>query len=414
MARAFWLSAPFVRLWAATGAANLGDGITRFGLPLLALAVGAPPSGVAAVTAALTFAWPAFGLFAGWIVDRAPRGALLVAANATRALVAGALVIVLVTDSLTLPLILAAAVLLGVAETLVDTALTATVPLVVETSGYGRANARLEATINATNELAGPPLAGLLAGVALALTAVSGAGLYAVAALLLIGLLPRRSTGTAGRGEQPIEKAMSGLWSGILLLAREPLLRSLTLFTAAMNLVWSAALSLLVIYAVAPGPLGLSPAGYGTLLTAMAVGGLAASVITEPLRRRFGDARLLIADCIGTVLLVLPVAIGGGVVFVAVGAVIAGAGSSIWRIINATIRQNLTPPELLGRVYAASRVISWGVVPVGSLAAGFTADVWGVQFVFAAATVLAIGVAVAFLPFANQAARKAAPARPLA
>src|SRR5690606_3467858 len=105
----------------------------------------------------------------------------------------------------------------------------------------------------------------------------------------------------------------------------------ITLFTAAMNLVWAAAVALLVVYAVEPGPLGLSPAQYGMVLTAMAAGGLAAAAVLERLRVRFGVTTLMIADCVGTVLLVAPVALGTGTWGVVTGVVVAGAGSSIWR-----------------------------------------------------------------------------------
>ncbi len=396
------LGRPFHLLWLATGAANLADGMIRFLFPVLALAVGAPPSGVAAVTAAITLAWPLFGLHAGWLVDRADRRALLTSVNFARALVLGVVAALYAGGSLTLPVILGAALILGLAETIVDTALTSTVPLVVPPAHFGRANARLEATINAANELLGPSLAGLAAGITLGLTASSSAGLYGLVAIVLLGLsitAPAPATTTT-----PPKRA---LLSGLRFLWRNPLLRTLTLFTAAMNVVWATAIALLVVYAVAPGPLGLSPTAYGLLLTAVAGGGLVASVLTEPMRRRAGDALLLIADCVGTILLVLPVAAGLGTPFVAAGAVVAGAGSSVWRIINATIRHNLTPVDLLGRVYSASRVISWGVVPVSAGLAGLAADAWGVRTVFTIATYLAVAVALALIPYAARAERAA-------
>ncbi|MFD2356636.1 hypothetical protein ACFSTC_56355 [Nonomuraea ferruginea] len=79
------LGRSFNGLWFGTGAANLGDGMALFALPLLALAVGASPGGVAAVTTALTLAWPLFGLHAGWIADRVDRRALLTGVNLARA-----------------------------------------------------------------------------------------------------------------------------------------------------------------------------------------------------------------------------------------------------------------------------------------------------------------------------------------
>ncbi|MDV3222607.1 MFS transporter [Intrasporangium sp.] len=415
------LGRPFHRLLIAGGAANLGDGMVRVLLPLMALAIGATASGVAAVAAASTVAWPVFGLHAGWLVDRADRRRLLVAANVVRAVTLSALGAAILAEGLQLWMILAAAIVLGVAETIVDTAVTSLVPTVVEPSGYGRANSRIEATVNVTNELLGPSLAGLLAGLTLAAAAGSSAALYAVAVAVLIGLhaAGRRHGGAAdGAAARPIPRPTADttdrdqrarrLTSGLRFIWATPLLRALVLFTAAMNVVWGGSIALLVVYAVEPGPLGLSPAAYGLLLTTMAVGGIAASVLTEPLRRRFGDARLLIADAVGTVLLVLPVALGAGVVAVAVGAVVAGAGSSVWRIINATIRQVITPDDLLGRVYAATRVISWGVVPVAAVVAGGSAEAWGLRTTFTGLTVLAVVVAIAFVPFAARAERAAA------
>lgn len=445
------LGRSFNGLWFGTGAANLGDGVALFTLPLLAIGVGASPGGVAAVTTAITLAWPLFGLHAGWIVDRVDRRALLAGVNLVRAVVLGGLTVAHLAGVLTLPLILAAAVLLGVGETLVDTALTSTIPLIVAPAARNRANARIEGTINITNQLAGPPLAGLLAAATLALATGAGAVLYvlAIAGILVMTLPPvparTRTAGpsnpgepltskpshpgepltagpsnpgealttehghpgevpAAGRVATPAEEsqdpARGGLGAGLRYLWGQPVVRTLTLYTAVMNLVWAAATALLVVYAVAPGPLGLSTTQYGLLLTGMAVGGLVASMVVERLRRRFGVTTLLIADAGGTVLLVLPVAVDAPAWAVAAGVVVAGAGSSIWRILVATIRQNLSPPELLGRVYAASRVLSWGVLPPGAALAGVVAEVWGVRMAFVLATVVALVVMVAFVRYA--------------
>ncbi|MFG1947423.1 MFS transporter [Nonomuraea sp. NPDC048826] len=402
------LGRSFNGLWFGTGAANLGDGLALFVLPLLALAIGTSPGGVAAVTTALTLAWPVFGLHAGWIVDRVDRRALLTGVNLARAVVLAGLTAAYMTGALSLVLILVAAVLLGVAETLVDTALTSTIPRVVAPALRTRANARIEATINITNQLAGPPLAGLLAATTLALATGAGAALYvlAVAGILVMTLSPVPVTPvpvTPAPVEAPepgTPQRTDGVVAGIRYLWRQPVVRTLTLYTALMNVVWAAHGALFVVYAVAPGPLGLSTTQYGLLLTAMAVGGLVASMVVEPLRRRFGVTTLLVADAAGTVLLVLPVAMEASAWVVAAGAVVAGAGSSIWRILVATIRQNLSPPELLGRIYAASRVISWGILPPSAAVAGVIAEVWGVRAAFVAATVLALAVMAAFIRYA--------------
>lgn len=394
------LGRSFHGLWMSTGAANLGDGVALFALPLMALAAGASAGGVAAVTVALTLAWPVVGLHAGWLVDRVDRRQLVIGVNLVRGGVLAVLTVSVLAGELSLPLVLAAAALLGIAETLVDTALTAIVPMVVGTADRTRANARLEATVNVANQLVGPPLAGALAGIALSAATGAGTALYLLAAGGLLAVAV--SSPSAGQVVAPDRRdpAGTGFAAGMRYLWRHRVLRMLTLFTAAMNVVWAAALSLLVVYAVDPGPLRLSPAGYGLILTAMAAGGLAVSMVVDRLRRRFGVTRLLIADCVGTVLLVLPVAAGAHAVLVAAGAVVAGAGAAVWRILVATLRQDLAPPELLGRIYAASRVISWGVLPAGAALAGLAAEIWSIRAVFAMATGLAVLTFVGFVGFA--------------
>ncbi|HMG29414.1 MAG TPA: hypothetical protein VK585_04775 [Jiangellaceae bacterium] len=228
--------------------------IALFTLPLLALAVGATAGGVAAVTAALTLAWLLFGLYAGWLVDRLPRRALLVTVNLVRAGVLIALAALYANGGLGMVTVLVAALLLGVAET-------------------------------------------------------------------LAAVVVRPHTTPSARVAPP-----TGVGAGLRHLWRQPVLSALTLFTAAMNVVWAAWTALFVVYAVRPGPLDLTPAQYGFLLTAMAVGGLLASTTVDVLRRGFGVGPLLVADAAGTVLLVAPAAVGAPLWAVAAGAVVAGSG----------------------------------------------------------------------------------------
>ena len=308
------LGRDFAALWAANSTANLGDAMYWLALPLLALGLGASPGQVAAVTVLLTLAWPVFGLPAGLIADRFDRRTLVVAVNAGRTAVLVVLSVLMLTATATIEAIYAAAFLLGVGETLVDSSLAALVPATVRDDGLlGRANARLEVAQTVTNQFVGPPLAGLLAAAGLAWVTGSGAALYLVTIPLLWAMRGRYRVDRAAVRERFVPAVTAGL----RFLWRHRLLRSLTLITMAMNIFWSAWLAMLVVYAVAPGPVGLAPAGYGLLLTAMAVGGVAGAALVEPLRRWLGERRVLALDVVGTILLIgtpavttSPIAIG--------------------------------------------------------------------------------------------------------
>lgn len=387
------LGRDFAALWAANSMANLGDAMYWIALPLLALGLGASPAQVAAVTVLLTAAWPIFGLPAGLIADRLDRRTLVVAVNAGRTAVLGVLSVLMLTGTATIGAIYGAAFLLGVGETLVDSSLAALVPATVRDDGLlGRANARLEVAQTVTNQFVGPPLAGLLAAAGLAWVTGSGAALYLVTIPLLWAMRGRYRVGRPAVRERFVPAVTAGL----RFLWHHRLLRSLTLITTAMNVFWSAWLATLVVYAVAPGPVGLNPAGYGLLLTAMAVGGVAGAALVEPLRRRLGDRRVLALDVVGTILLIGTPAITADPLAIGAAMLVGGAGSAVWRVICAVLRQRLTPADLLGRVSSASRAISWGVLPFGAALGGALAELWGIRAVFVVGGLASLGLLVLF------------------
>ena len=385
----------FNLLWSSTAASNLADGMALVLLPLVALDGGADPAGVAVITVAATIAWPLLGLHAGWIVDRFPKRVILGLGNAGRGLAFGALAVLAATGNPPLWAVIAVALVYGIGETLVDTGINASVPTLVEPAGRTSANSRIEAAITVTNSLAGRPLAGLVVGLGFGLALGSVFLLYATGAVLAVSiaaLSARRSAEPdADGGAAPVR-----LREGLTVLWRHPSLRALTILTGLMNLVWAVFEALFIVYAVRPGPLQLPPAGYGLLLSLGAAGGILASVVTPWLSRRFPATGLLAVDTVGTVLLVLPVALGAPLWVVAIGIVLASGGSTVWRIIASSYRQQEVEDRLLGRVYAAYRVISWGTLPVGGLLASLVAGLADVRTAFAVATGVAVAGIVLF------------------
>ena len=86
--------------------------------------------------------------------------------------------------------------------------------------------------------------------------------------------------------------------------------------------------------------------------------------------RRFDSAQTLIGAAIvsGVGYLIMAAAQGwqlAGPAFALVGFAV-GVGA----VVSDALRQRLTPPEVMGRVGAASRGIVWGAAPVGALVAG--------------------------------------------
>jgi MFS family permease len=391
-------SANFWKIWSANGLSNLGDGLYQITLPLLAAGLTRSPSLVAALGVMSSLPWLIFALQAGSIVDRFDRRKVMLWVNGGRLLILLSLTLAVMTGYVSLPMLYIAALLLGIGETLMDTALTSIVPSVVSKDRLTWANARITAGQTVTNTFIGPPLAGYLAGIGFAVATGSSTLMYVLAGFAL--LLMRGTFSVSPRQEaQTDQNLWQHLTEGIRFLWKDSLIRDLTLFTASMNLFWSGWGALIVLYAVRPGPMGLSEFEYGIFLTAMAIGGLLGSVVCERLQKSLGTRNALALDFIGTILLVGVPALTTNLWAVGAAAFFAGMGATVWVILVASIRQRLVPGELLGRVYSASRFVSWGIGPIGAILAGFVAELWGIRTMFAIGGIVSIGLLFLFLSF---------------
>ncbi|MDH3292945.1 MAG: MFS transporter, partial [Acidimicrobiia bacterium] len=190
------LGSNYYKLMAASVISNLGDGVGVIAYPWLASAVTRNPILIAGVAAAQRLPWLLFTLPAGVITDRNDRRRLMVGANAVRAVltlaVAGAVLLrqgslptpdqvaggraaglaadlVESTDVLLYAVIVAATLLLGMAEVLYDNSAQTFMPAIVDRSNLEKANGRLWSAEMVANNFVGPPLAGLLLAIAFSL-----------------------------------------------------------------------------------------------------------------------------------------------------------------------------------------------------------------------------------------------------
>ena len=182
------LGRPFWTWWSAAVLTNLGDGIRLAAFPLLAAVLTDEPLLVGAVAAASGMPWLLTGLLAGDLADRMGARRLLPAADAARVVVLAGLVALLVADRAGITAVLTAAFLLGVAETVRDTAAETVVPRLVRDDQLERAGGRLTAGSLIGNEFAGPLIGGLLFGAGAALPFLASGAATALAVLLVLSL----------------------------------------------------------------------------------------------------------------------------------------------------------------------------------------------------------------------------------
>ncbi|WP_407285326.1 MFS transporter [Streptomyces sp. BP-8] len=395
-ARRVDLGRPFRWLWASTAASNAGDGVTRTLLPLLVVTHHPDPAAVAGLTAVNMLPWLLFALPAGVLVDRVDRRRIVLGSNLVRAaaLLGAALVL---ADDRPLALLYALAFLLGIAETLADTAAPAMLPRLVDERHLERANGRLMAAQIVLNETAGPPVAGLLVGVTAAAALATGGVLYALAALLLFGLAPLVRPGR--------EAAPGGAGGGVLRDIREGLgfvlgdrtLRLTLAASALYGLVFSATFSMLVL--LSDRTLGLSETGYGLLLAAGSLGAVAGSWLAPRAAARVPTVRLARWSLVASGAAYAALGLGRHPVLAALALAANGVFMMGWNIPVMSLRQRLTPEDLQGRVMSVSRLCSWGTMPVGATLGGLLAEALSVPAVFVVCgAVLATGALLLLAP----------------
>ncbi|MER7892877.1 MFS transporter [Micromonospora sp. NPDC094482] len=372
----------FRALWAGAAVTNLADGVVKLTLPLVAVSMTGSPALVAGITLANTLPWLLFSLPAGALADRADRRRLIMTMAAARALVLAVLVGAILADVLPLAGLYAGALLLGTAEVFADTTRMSVVPMVVPRNRMESAFAKLTATETAANEFIGPPLGGLLAAAGLA-AALGAGGLGYAGALLALAIMtghyrsngyPRPATGASG--------LRADIWEGIQYVWRERILRTLLLVAGAASGCWAAWMAVIVVYAVAPGPMDLSRSEYGLLIGALGVGGVVGASAAPALTRRLGRRVVLATSMASFAVLLAAPAITSSPRLIAVTTVLGGAGSGAWNVTYSSLRALVVPDEMMGRYSGVSRLTSWGSMPLGALLAGLTAELISVRAVF--------------------------------
>ncbi|MEH0937295.1 MFS transporter [Micromonospora psammae] len=388
-------------LWSATVASRFGDALRTPALALLAATLTRDPRMVALVTVAAQLPPLLFGLLGGVYADRWDRRRTMAAVDAARAVLVGGLAVAVAAGGATVALLVLTAALLAALGSLFDAASFAVLPSLVPADRLAAANGRLQAGTAVAGGFVGAPVAGVLFTVAAALPFALDAGTFALAALLVLALGHRSGSAGAGRpagtdgGAAPARRSV---WreagDGLRFIAADPVLRRITLLTAATNLAISGLMSVLVLHALEV--LRVPAAAYGGFLAAAALGGLAGALGAGRLAARFGTLPALRGVLVGQTLALTGFALARHPVPGAVALAVFAAGTTLWNSLWAGYGQQRVPAHLLGRVGGGQRMAGLLTAPVGAAAAGFAGAAYGVAPVAWAAAgvfVLATGAA---------------------
>jgi MFS family permease len=388
--------APFRFLVAGRTVTMLGNAVAPIALAFAVLDLTGSARDLGLVVGARSLANVMFVLFGGVIADRLPRNLVMVGASVVAAATQAAVAATVLTDTASIPLLLALSAVNGAVAAIAMPATSALLPQTVPADVRQQANAINRLATNGAMIL-GASLGGLLVayvgpGWGLAVDAAT----FAVAASLfvLIRVAPPAPVipEVENAATTAATSAAASAWTSIFAALRDGWteFRSRTWLWAVVAGFCATNAAIAGTTAVL-GPLAADESfgrgAWGVILAAETVGMVVGGLVAIKLRVR----RLLlwgVAWCFGDVFL-----IGGlgltPVVGVLVGAaLLAGFAVEQFSVAWETTMQEHIPGDKLARVYSYDMLGSFLAIPLGQVIAGPLADAYGPRPVLVGAAVL--------------------------
>ena len=389
-----WRNPDFVKLWGSLTITHFGGQVTFLALPLTAaLLLNATPFEVGVLTALEALPFALFGLFAGVLVDRAPKLPIIIAADVGRGLALLAVPFCAWFGVLSMPLLYAVGFLVGTGSIIGWPAYQVFMTERVGRGNLVEANAKIGLSDSAA-QLIGPGLAGALiqwltAPIAILLDAIS----FFVSALMLRGIPPAATDAPKSKPRS----VKTEIQEGLRVVWENPTLRALVWSIGIWQIFRHAFIAIVVLYAARE--LGFSAGRVGVLFMMAGVGSLAAAALTSRINTRFGMGNTMLAGLAGTGVAWLVMAAATGPLWVA-SIIFAGSlflldlSAMIFFINYLTLRQAVTPDRLLGRVTSTMIALTVACAPFGGLFGGWTAEQIGLRATLAIAGAGALVLAV--------------------
>ena len=366
-----WRHRDFLKLWSGQTVSILGSSISGLALPTTAILVlHATAFEVGLLIALARLPFPVLALVAGAWVDRIRRRPPMIAADLARAAALGSIPVAALFGVLSLYQLYAVALVTGIFTVLFDVSYLAYVPGLVGRDSVLEGNTQLQFSNSVTN-LVGPGLAGLLIQLLGAARAIAfDASSFVVSALTLLWIRQPETSLQASGGS-----GLQDIGEGLGFVFGEPVLRSLILILGVAIFGFHAFET--VEYPFLYQQLQLSPGIVGLILSIGGVGALAGVFVTSRVISAIGVGRaigsagmvqgvLVVGFALATILPPVPTLL----------VLVFGAGflDPIHNVTQQSLRQNLTPDRLQGRMNATFRTVYWGAWPLGNLVGGLLAS----------------------------------------
>jgi MFS family permease len=388
------LSGDFSKFWVGQTISNLGSSFSLLALPLIVFQLTGSAVNLAITTAAFFLPYLLFGLVIGAWVDRVDRKRMMIAVDFGRAAVIASIPALSAVDALSVWWIYAVTFLTSTLTIAFDSGEFAAIPSLVDRDDLVTANGRIQASYQAA-QFVGPILAGGLLGAGLPIEHVllldAGSFLVSAAALGIV----RGSFNAPNDPEREPTSLRRDVVEGLRYVLSHPVLRNISLMMALFNFVGSTTIAQLVLFA--KERLDASDSEVGFLFSAGSAGIVVLGLLAGRIRRRLSFS----VAALGALMLY------GILTFVFAWTDVYWLALPLWGLISGlglffnintiSLRQEIVPSHMLGRVMSIAGVLAWSAIPLGTLLGGYVIEATGdVALVYAAIGVLTFLIAFSF------------------
>ncbi|MET7276763.1 MFS transporter [Kribbella sp. NPDC005582] len=372
--------------WGSQTASFVGDRLTGFAVPSIAiLTLNASSAEVGVLSALGWFAYPAFGLVAGAALPHLPRRRVMIGGELVRCAAFATVPAAAVLGGAGIEQLFVVVAVAGVAMVFVDVAGQTYLPAIVAPGTLVGANAKLQSSDSAS-KLVGPALAGLLLR-----TTGSTIGLFLSALPFLASAYGRtRITAVEPPADPAQAPFVQRIRTGLAFVQSHPVLRRQVSAAAVRSFGSGMVDAVLLLFAYRV--LGLSSLAGGLLIAAGSVGGLLGAFLANRLAGKLGTRRVLLLTSVEALCwLAIPLClVTQPAITLVLIRVLAGGWLPVWNVVTTSVRQQVTPSALQSTVHATARTLTSSTVPLGALTGGFAGGVLSSQLGAATGLVLVL------------------------
>lgn len=392
-----WKHRDFRRLWIGETISEVGGSLSHFALPIVAVVtLQVTPGQMGLMRGLGSVPNVLIGLLAGAWVDRVRRQRLLIGLNLVAAALVASVPVAHALGTLSVEHLYALSVAFGILWPFWSPAWNAFLPSVVEPDQLVEANSKLMLTFSATG-ITGPGIGGILVGLVTApFVLLFDAVSFIASVFFLAGVRPRMPERL---DDEHTGRVFKQIVEGLRVTFMDPMQRAITIPRAILDLIDAISLTVIVLYIIRE--VRLTPGLMGLAFALSSAGFVAGSLIAPRVERRLQVGGMIVLGlfmvAISPYTMVvandgLPDAVN--VLFFAIPGFIGGTGGIIQHVGLMTLRQSLTPPRLLGRVWASANVLGDVLTVAGAVIGGILGETLGLR---SAIVVAAVGYAIPFL-----------------